>query len=167
MRFIKIQNRSLRTLARPFWVCRSHVQVPQSSARKMDQRSVLQHGQLVRVRTSQGWGGDARSGDGKRTLIVLDQGDLIQPSRGKPQPPAPLDSEPIDASSNARSSPSWRIGSPVATIPTLARAIANRVWANFMGHGLVEAIDDMRTSNPASARNYRCWQLTSTTPSST
>ena len=26
----------------------------------------------------------------------------------------------------------------------------NRVWANFMGVGLVEAVDDMRKTNPAS-----------------
>jgi hypothetical protein len=34
--------------------------------------------------------------------------------------------------------------------PYFARAITNRVWANFFGVGLVEPIDDMRLSNPAS-----------------
>jgi hypothetical protein len=34
--------------------------------------------------------------------------------------------------------------------PYFARAIANRVWANFMGVGLVEQVDDLRASNPAS-----------------
>ncbi len=34
--------------------------------------------------------------------------------------------------------------------PYFARAIVNRVWANFMGVGLVEAVDDMRKTNPAS-----------------
>jgi hypothetical protein len=34
--------------------------------------------------------------------------------------------------------------------PYFARAIANRVWANFMGVGLVEPVDDLRASNPAS-----------------
>jgi hypothetical protein len=29
-----------------------------------------------------------------------------------------------------------------------SRAIVNRVWANFMGPGLVEAVDDMRMTNP-------------------
>ena len=34
--------------------------------------------------------------------------------------------------------------------PYFSRAIANRVWANFMGVGLVEAVDDLRVTNPAS-----------------
>ena len=34
--------------------------------------------------------------------------------------------------------------------PYFARAIANRVWANFFGRGLVEQVDDLRLSNPAS-----------------
>src|SRR3954469_15994747 len=34
--------------------------------------------------------------------------------------------------------------------PYFSRAIVNRVWANFMGTGLVEAVDDMRKTNPAS-----------------
>src|SRR4051794_35403566 len=34
--------------------------------------------------------------------------------------------------------------------PYFSRAIVNRVWANFLGVGLVEAVDDMRKTNPAS-----------------
>ena len=34
--------------------------------------------------------------------------------------------------------------------PYFARAIVNRVWANFMGVGLVEPVDDLRATNPAS-----------------
>ena len=33
--------------------------------------------------------------------------------------------------------------------PFFARAIANRIWAHYFGRGLVEPIDDMRASNPA------------------
>ena len=104
----------------------------------------------ARVR-AKGWGGDARNGDGKRTLIVLDQGDLIQPSRGKPQPPAPLDSEPIDMDSTADRREALAEWLTDEQNPYFSRAIANRVWANFMGRGLVEAVDDMRASNPASS----------------
>ncbi len=104
----------------------------------------------ARVR-AKGWGGDARSGDGKRTLVVLDQGDLIQPSLGKPQPPAPLDSEPIDADSTQDRRIALANWLTNRDNPYFARAIANRVWANFMGPGLVEAVDDMRASNPASS----------------
>ncbi|MEM6366213.1 MAG: DUF1553 domain-containing protein, partial [Planctomycetota bacterium] len=34
--------------------------------------------------------------------------------------------------------------------PYFARAITNRIWANFFGRGLVEPVDDLRLSNPAS-----------------
>ncbi|MFN7140643.1 MAG: DUF1553 domain-containing protein, partial [Limisphaerales bacterium] len=34
--------------------------------------------------------------------------------------------------------------------PYFTRAIVNRVWANFFGVGLVEAVDDLRITNPAS-----------------
>lgn len=105
---------------------------------------------FARVR-AKGWGGDARNGDGKRTLVVLDQGDLIQPSRGKPQPPAPLDSEPIPADSTADRREALADWLTAPANPYFSRSIANRVWANFMGAGLVEPVDDMRASNPASS----------------
>ncbi|QDT03558.1 hypothetical protein K227x_19420 [Rubripirellula lacrimiformis] len=34
--------------------------------------------------------------------------------------------------------------------PYFARSIANRVWAHFLGIGVVEPVDDIRVSNPAS-----------------
>ena len=34
--------------------------------------------------------------------------------------------------------------------PFFARALVNRVWKNFMGRGLVEAVDDIRDANPPS-----------------
>src|SRR5205814_1798383 len=34
--------------------------------------------------------------------------------------------------------------------PFFARALVNRVWANFMGRGIVNPVDDMRATNPAS-----------------
>ncbi len=104
----------------------------------------------ARVR-AKGWGGDSRNGDGQRTLLVLDRGDLIQPSRGKPQIPAALDAEPIDinAPGDRREALASWLTSPEN--PYFSRAIVNRVWANFMGLGLVESVDDLRVSNPASS----------------
>jgi Protein of unknown function (DUF1553)/Protein of unknown function (DUF1549) len=104
----------------------------------------------ARVR-AKGWGGDSRSGDGKRTLVVLERGDLIQPSKGKPQPPAPLDASPIsmdDASDRRVALADW-LTSRDNTF--FSRSIVNRVWANYLGVGLVEAVDDLRVSNPASS----------------
>ncbi len=33
--------------------------------------------------------------------------------------------------------------------PWFARVMANRVWAELMGRGIVEPIDDIRATNPA------------------
>lgn len=104
---------------------------------------------FARVR-AKGWGGDPRNGDGKRTLYVEPRGDLIQPRTGKPQPPAPLDAPPIPATDpgDRREVLADWLTSPAN--PYFTRAIANRVWANFLGVGLVESVDDLRASNPAS-----------------
>ncbi|WP_166828351.1 DUF1549 and DUF1553 domain-containing protein [Thalassoroseus pseudoceratinae] len=104
---------------------------------------------FARVRTK-GWGGDSRNGDGLRTLYVATSGDLVQPLTGKPQPPTPLDGEPLpfdDPGDRREQLADW-LTSPEN--PYFSRSIANRVWANFMNVGLVESVDDMRKSNPAS-----------------
>lgn len=102
-----------------------------------------------RVR-AKGWGGDSRNGDGVRTLYVEEAGDLIQPRTGKPQPPAPLDAPAIDADAAEDRREVLAEWLTAPGNPYFARAIANRVWANFMGVGLVEPVDDLRVSNPAS-----------------
>lgn len=97
-----------------------------------------------------GWGGDFRSGDGKRTIFITEEGDLIQPRTGKPQPPRPLDGEPLpfeDSSDRRVELADW-LTSPEN--PYFSRAIVNRVWANYMGMGIVEAVDDVRLTNPPS-----------------
>ncbi len=102
-----------------------------------------------RVR-AKGWGGEAREGDGLRTLYVESRGELLQPKTGRPQPPAPLDGEPLplDAAGDRREPLAAWLTSP--RNPYFTRAIVNRVWANFFGLGLVEPVDDLRATNPAS-----------------
>jgi hypothetical protein len=104
---------------------------------------------FARVRTK-GWGGELRNGDGMRTLYVESRGDLMQPKTGKPQPPAPLDGEPLsmdDPGDRREPLAAW-LTDPAN--PYFTRAIVNRVWANFFGLGLVEPVDDLRATNPAS-----------------
>ena len=100
---------------------------------------------FARVR-AKGWGGEVRDADSARTLLVLDRGDLIQPLRGKPQLPAPLDAPPLDMDStdDRREYLADWLTSPEN--PYFTRAI----WAAFMGVGVVNAVDDLRLSNPAS-----------------
>ncbi len=104
---------------------------------------------FARVR-AKGWGGETRDGDSARTVLVLDRGDLIQPLRGKPQQPAPLDAEPLDfdLTGDRREYLADWLTSP--DNPYFTRAIVNRVWAAYFGIGIVNAVDDLRFSNPAS-----------------
>jgi hypothetical protein len=104
---------------------------------------------FARVR-AKGWGGDGRNGDGIRTLYVASSGELIQPGLGKPQPPAPLDSEPMDFDDPRDRREVLADWMTNPDNPYFARAITNRVWSNFFGRGLVEQVDDLRLSNPAS-----------------
>ena len=103
---------------------------------------------FARVR-SKGWGGDSRNGNGKRTLYVEPRGDLIQPRTGKPQPPAPLDGDPIDPEDESDRRAPLADWLTAPDNPYFARAICNRIWAAFFGRGLVDPVDDLRASNPA------------------
>jgi hypothetical protein len=101
-----------------------------------------------RVR-AKGWGGDVRNGDGNRDLILASTGELIQPRTNRPQPPAPLDAPPIepeDSRDRREILANWLV-SPEN--PYFTRAIVNRVWAAFFGIGIINAVDDLRLSNPA------------------
>lgn len=92
----------------------------------------------------------AAPGDGNMVIFASAEGDLIQPLTGKPQPPTPLDGQPlaVDSPDDRREHLARWLTSPEN--PYFSRAITNRVWANFFGVGLVEMVDDMRLTNPAS-----------------
>jgi hypothetical protein len=86
----------------------------------------------------------------ERVIFSATEGDLIQPLTGKPQAPAPLDAPALsltDTKDRRIALASW-LTSP--SNPYFTRSITNRVWANFFGVGLVEAVDDLRMTNPAS-----------------
>jgi hypothetical protein len=99
---------------------------------------------FARVRTKTG------TTPGSQIIFTSADGELVQPLTGRPQPPTPLDGEPLafDASIDRREHLARWLTSPEN--PYFARSITNRVWANFMGVGLVEFVDDMRLTNPAS-----------------
>jgi hypothetical protein len=99
---------------------------------------------FARVRVK---GGDR---DGDNIIFTATEGDLVQPLRGKPQPPTPLDGTPLrmDSPEDRREHlADWLVS---RNNPYFSRAVVNRVWANFFGVGLVESVDDLRTSNPSS-----------------
>ena len=97
-----------------------------------------------RVRSKNG------NGEGDRIIFAAASGDVNQPLRGRPQPPRPLDSKPLPLdTTDDRREPlaDWLIS---RENPYFARAIVNRVWANFFRVGLVEPVDDLRITNPSS-----------------
>ena len=99
---------------------------------------------FARVRSKAG------SVPGSDVVFVADDGDLPQPLTGKPQPPTPLDGQPLSLASTVdrRQALAQWLTSPEN--PYFTRSIVNRVWANFFGVGLVEMVDDLRLTNPAS-----------------
>jgi len=84
------------------------------------------------------------------TVFAASSGDLVQPLTGHPRSPAPLDAEPIsiDSPDDRRVVLADWLTSPENRY--FSRSITNRVWASYMGVGLVENVDDMRQTNPAS-----------------
>jgi hypothetical protein len=96
-----------------------------------------------RVRSKSGAAGEV-------VVFHAADGELAQPLTGKPQQPKPLEGSPLppDFTGDRRGHLADWLCSPKN--PAFARAIVNRVWANFVGVGLVEAVDDMRETNPPS-----------------
>lgn len=86
----------------------------------------------------------------ERVIFSATEGDLVQPLTGRPQAPKPLDAQPISltAKEDRRVPMAAWLTSPQNEHFT--KTIVNRVWANFFGVGLVEAVDDIRITNPAS-----------------
>jgi len=98
-----------------------------------------------RVRSKNGTQAD------ERVLFSDSQGDLVAPLTGKPQPPRPLDaleSVSMNSTEDRRITLAKWLTGPDNKL--FQKAIVNRVWANFFGSGLVEAVDDLRVTNPAS-----------------
>jgi len=89
-------------------------------------------------------------GDGNQSIFTTTSGELIQPRTGKPQLPKPLDGKtiPLNATGDRRQHlANWLVA---PQNPYFTRAIVNRVWANYLGTGIVENVDDLRLTNPPS-----------------
>jgi Protein of unknown function (DUF1549)/Protein of unknown function (DUF1553) len=93
-----------------------------------------------------------KNGDAAGEVVVFNSvsGDINHPRLNKPLPPTPLDGEPmsLDSPKDRREHLAAWLTSPRNR--SFSRTIVNRVWANFMGRGLVDPVDDIRSTNPAS-----------------
>lgn len=92
-----------------------------------------------------------KTGEDYRETIIFNRagGEVNHPVTKTPVPATFLGGTRPDTSGQDRRDvlASW-ITSP--DNPYFATSIANRVWAHFMGVGIVEPVDDIRVSNPAS-----------------
>ena len=91
-----------------------------------------------------------KKGDGTElTFFVGDKGEVRHPRTNALMRPKALLGEPLDpaASGDPREVLAAWVTAPQN--PFVARTLVNRVWAQLMGRGLVEPIDDMRDTNPS------------------
>lgn len=86
----------------------------------------------------------------RKMIFAAADGEVIQPLSGQPQLPTPLDGTPIEFDDRRDRREHLADWLTRPENPYFSRAIANRVWANYLGVGLVEAVDDLRMTNPAS-----------------
>jgi hypothetical protein len=86
---------------------------------------------------------------GEEIVFTQDSGEVRHPLTGEVLPPRALAVEqPVgDVERPREALMDWMV-SP--DNPYFAKVIANRVWADMMGRGLVDPVDDIRATNPAS-----------------
>jgi hypothetical protein len=81
-------------------------------------------------------------------VVVKNSGDVNHPRTGKKMEPTPLDGEPTDHELDRRIPfANWLTSSDNSWFSS---SIANRYVSYLLGRGLVEPVDDMRSTNPAS-----------------
>ena len=88
--------------------------------------------------------------NGGTEVVPAAFGDVIHPRLGEALPPRPLDGEAIPADTTVDRREFLADWLTAPENPYFTRAVVNRVWKNFMGTGLVEPVDDLRLTNPAS-----------------
>ncbi|MBI3863183.1 MAG: DUF1553 domain-containing protein [Planctomycetia bacterium] len=83
---------------------------------------------------------------GETVVLVRSGGEVGHPKTGKIMPPTPLDGEPVDDPLDRRIPLAKWLTSPDNEL--FARNVVNRYVGYLLGRGLVEPIDDMRSTNP-------------------
>lgn len=84
---------------------------------------------------------------GEQVVYLRPKGEQTHPRRGGVVKPHPLDGPVLDDPLDRRVKLAEWITAPGN--PFFARNIVNRFWGYCMGRGLVEPLDDMRATNPA------------------
>ncbi len=84
---------------------------------------------------------------GEAVVMVRNSGEVRHPKTGQVLPPKPLEGEPVEESLDRRIPLAQWLTSPENR--DFSRNVANRYVAYLLGRGLVEPVDDMRATNPA------------------
>lgn len=87
--------------------------------------------------------------DGTDAIISRAGADQKHPRTGELVPARALGAKPADFTGVTDRRQVLATWATSADNPFFARAIVNRIWAHYFGRGLVEPIDDLRVTNPA------------------
>ena len=90
------------------------------------------------------------SAPGDVIVFAKSSGDINHPKLLRPLAPTPLDGTPIPLDSAEDRRIHFANWLTSTDNPYFVRSVVNRVWGNFMGRGLVDPVDDVRATNPAS-----------------
>lgn len=83
-------------------------------------------------------------------IVDVEGKDLAHPRTGAIVPAAGLAAAPASFRSQTDRRRAFAEWATSADNPFFARTIVNRLWAHYFGRGLVEPVDDLRATNPAS-----------------
>jgi hypothetical protein len=86
---------------------------------------------------------------GGEVIVAKKAADMKHPRTGKSIPARALGAEPVDFKDALDRRPALASWLTAPDNPFFARALVNRLWAHYFSRGLVEPLDDMRATNPA------------------
>jgi Protein of unknown function (DUF1553)/Protein of unknown function (DUF1549) len=88
---------------------------------------------------------------GEEIVFTAKSGSVKHPLTGKVLAPKPLfGSAPVDVGSNVDPREALARWMTARDNPYFAKVMVNRVWADLMGRGIVDPVDDIRATNPPS-----------------
>ncbi|MBC8351736.1 MAG: DUF1553 domain-containing protein [Planctomycetes bacterium] len=82
----------------------------------------------------------------EQVVVVKASGEVRHPKTGKNMPPTPLGAEPVDHPLDRRIALAEWLASPENEY--FAKSVVNRYMYYLLGRGLVDPVDDMRSTNP-------------------
>jgi hypothetical protein len=93
-----------------------------------------------------------KNGDEPGDIVIFAKasGDINHPRLLKPLAPTPLDGTPMPLESPEDRRAHFAKWLTSKDNVYFQRAIVNRIWGNFLGRGIVDPVDDVRATNPAS-----------------